>query len=146
MPPTKIPVLPFKVTGHLSNARKDKYPRTGWEHPSCHPSVCTTNFTNLHDLLSLGSQCTSTPLLSLSHLLRLQTGGSVLSDSTSEARMVQSHSLNRPSLSVHPFFQLLPQIQAFQDLLQGAACSKTCILFTFGFLSPAAFITPKASS
>lgn len=118
MPPTRIPVPPLQVTAHLANERKDQYPRTGWGHPSWHPSVCTPNFTTLHSLLSLG---TSTPLLCLSVLQRLQTCRSVLTDTTGNSGRVQSQSLHRLPLSAHPFFQLLPQNQALQDPLQGAA-------------------------
>lgn len=122
-----------KWTGYVANERKDQYPRTGWGYSSWHPSVCTTNFTNLHSLLSLS---TSTPLLCLSCLQRLQTSRSVLTDTTGNSGRVQSQSLH--IYSSNSCLKIKPCRTHFKV--------QHCFPLTSGFLSPAAFITPKASS
>lgn len=96
-------------------------------HPGTHPSAHTW-----------------TPLLSPRHLLRLQAGGSVLPQYRWVRKASVTFTAHRPSLSLNHFFQTCLKFEPFRICFKAQHVIKPA--FSFGFLSPAAFFTSKASS
>lgn len=136
MPPTRTPVLPLQVTGHLANERKDQFPRTGWgHHPGTHLSALWTSQTYT-------VSCPWVPhhLCFACRICRGCKPAGLCSQTLQVTQQGFSHSL---PLFLHIYssnscLKIKPYKTHFKV--------QHCFLLTSGFLSSAAFITPKASS